>query len=136
VLSYALVAPPVHGALSGALPSVTYTPDPGFFGDDSFTFKASDGTFESAPATVSIKVVPPPMPPTGIVLSTTNINESARPGSLIASLRTIDPNEGDTHTYAFVAGFGDNSKFVLSGSQLIAGPAFGGGVGATFSIRG
>ena len=92
-LTYSLVTPPAHGALSGTLPNVTYTPAPGFYGNDSFTFKVNDGMFDSAPATVSIRVIPPPLPPTGIVLSTTSINDSARPGAFIAALRTIDPNE-------------------------------------------
>jgi hypothetical protein len=134
-LTYSLVTSPANGTLSGALPNVTYTPAAGFYGDDSFTFKVNDGTFDSAPATVSIKVIPPPLPPTGIVLSTTSINDSARPGAFIAALRTIDPNESDTHTYALVAGFSDNSKFTISGNQLFAGPSFSGGAGSVFSIR-
>src|SRR5690606_31586971 len=44
------------GAVLGSL--VTYTPAPGFVGDDSFTYVASDGTATSAPATVSITVGP------------------------------------------------------------------------------
>ena len=61
VLTYAIVAPPANGSLSGTPPNVIYAPDPGFFGFDSFTFKANDGVFDSAPATVTVKVVPPPM---------------------------------------------------------------------------
>ncbi|HMJ63807.1 MAG TPA: lamin tail domain-containing protein, partial [Candidatus Binatia bacterium] len=134
-LSYLLVTPPAHGTLSGTLPSVIYSPEAGFDGTDVFTFKVNDSTFDSAPATVSIKVVPPPTPPTGIVLSTTNISASAHPGSFIAALRTIDPNEFDTHAYALVAGFGDNSRFTIAGNQLMAGPSFATGPGVTFSIR-
>ena len=36
--------------------SFTYTPDPDFNGQDSFTYRASDGTATSAPATVTITV--------------------------------------------------------------------------------
>jgi hypothetical protein len=135
ILTYLPVNLPAHGTLSGTLPNVTYTPDAGYFGNDAFTFKVNDGMFDSAPATVSIKVVPPPLPPTGIALSTTNIHDSAQPGSFIAALRTIDPNETDTHTYLLVPGFGDNSKFTITGNQLLAAPSFSGGVGTTFSIR-
>ena len=39
---------------------VTYTPDDDFSGEDSFTYRASDGTASSAPATVSVTVLPPP----------------------------------------------------------------------------
>jgi len=134
-LTYSLVTSPANGTLSGVPPNLTYTPAPGFYGNDSLTFKVNDGTFDSAPATVSIRVNPPPLPPTAIVLSATNINDSARPGAFIAAFRTIDPNETDTHTYALVAGFGDNSKFVITGNQLFAGAAFSGGAGSSFLIR-
>ena len=36
--------------------SFTYTPDPGFFGSDSFTYRASDGSANSNTATVTITV--------------------------------------------------------------------------------
>jgi len=38
---------------------VTYTPAAGYYGADSFTFKANDGALDSNIATVSITVVPP-----------------------------------------------------------------------------
>ena len=56
-LSFALITAPSHGSLSGLLPSVTYTPAPGYLGPDSFTFVASDGGASSLGATVSISVV-------------------------------------------------------------------------------
>jgi hypothetical protein len=56
-LSYLLVSQPEHGSLSGSAPNLMYTPDPGYVGDDSFTFKASDGVLESGPAVVDITVV-------------------------------------------------------------------------------
>jgi hypothetical protein len=42
--------------------TVVYTPAAGFVGSDSFTYVVGDGTTESAPATVSITVSPPPPP--------------------------------------------------------------------------
>ncbi len=57
-LTYAIVSVPSHGALSGTLPAVTYTPSPSFSGADSFTFTASDGTATSNVATVTITVLP------------------------------------------------------------------------------
>jgi hypothetical protein len=55
-LSYAIVAAPAHGALTGTAPEVTYTPAGGFYGTDSFTFVASDGALSSNVATVAIQV--------------------------------------------------------------------------------
>lgn len=55
-LTYAIVANPKHGALSGAAPKLTYTPAAGYTGPDSFTYKANDGAADSNIATVSITV--------------------------------------------------------------------------------
>src|SRR5207249_4429152 len=55
-LTYRVVSAPPHGALSGAAPNVTYTPAANYNGPDSFTFKANDGTVDSAAATINITV--------------------------------------------------------------------------------
>jgi hypothetical protein len=55
-LTYAIVASPTHGALSGTAPTLTYRPQTNYSGPDSFTFRVNDGTTNSAPATVSITV--------------------------------------------------------------------------------
>lgn len=59
-LTFQIVDPPQHGALSGAAPNLTYTPAPNFSGSDSFTYRANDGAVYSNVATVSISVLPPP----------------------------------------------------------------------------
>src|SRR5207245_11742948 len=55
-LTYSIVIPPAHGTLSVAAPNLTYTPAALYFGADSFTFKANDGTVDSNVATVSLTV--------------------------------------------------------------------------------
>src|SRR5207248_1734970 len=55
-LTYSIVSGPSHGSLSGAAPNVTYTPAANYNGPDSFTFKANDGTVDSAAATINITV--------------------------------------------------------------------------------
>jgi hypothetical protein len=55
-LTFIITSSPTHGALSGAPPNVTYTPQSGYVGSDSFTFKVNDGLADSAIATVSITV--------------------------------------------------------------------------------
>ncbi|MBI4601842.1 MAG: tandem-95 repeat protein [Planctomycetes bacterium] len=60
-LTYAVVAPPSSGALSGAAPDLIYTPGPGYSGPDSFTFRANDSQADSGVALVSITVVPAPV---------------------------------------------------------------------------
>jgi hypothetical protein len=57
-LTFGIVTAPAHGALSGAAPNVTYTPDADYHGPDSFTFRANDGVADSNLAAVSITVDP------------------------------------------------------------------------------
>ena len=57
-LNFATLTNPTNGTLSGTAPNLTYTPNANFSGSDSFTFKANDGTENSAPATISITVNP------------------------------------------------------------------------------
>jgi hypothetical protein len=55
-LNFNVVTPPANGTLSGTAPDLTYTPDPGYFGADSFTFLANDGHYDSNLATVDITI--------------------------------------------------------------------------------
>jgi hypothetical protein len=59
-LTYIVVSDPAYGTLSGAGPSLTYTPDSLFNGADSFTFKANDESADSNTATVDITVTAAP----------------------------------------------------------------------------
>ncbi len=66
--TYTIVSQPAHGKLSAITnDQVTYTPDSGYSGPDSFTFSASDpdSSFPESPAaaTVSIDVSSAPPPP-------------------------------------------------------------------------
>jgi len=56
-LTYTIVTSPAHGVLSGTAPNVTYTPNAGYYGSDSFTFTVNNGVNTSAPATVSLTVL-------------------------------------------------------------------------------
>ena len=59
-LSASALTQPAHGTLALAADGAfTYTPAVGFSGVDSFTYRVSDGTDSSAPATVWITVAPP-----------------------------------------------------------------------------
>jgi len=52
-----VVDKPLHGSAGFAGRVVTYTPDPGYVGSDSFTITARDGTADSNLATVLVEVV-------------------------------------------------------------------------------
>ena len=60
-----IVTPPAKGtAVTGANGSIRYTANVGACGSDSFTYRASDGSASSAPATVSVTISCPVEPPT------------------------------------------------------------------------
>ena len=77
--------------------SLTYTPDADWSGTDSFTYKASDGTLDSDPATVTIVTTssdpqPPVLDPLG--------SRSGTVGQLLTfTVSAVDPN-GDPLTYS------------------------------------
>ncbi|MGE3541848.1 MAG: Ig-like domain-containing protein [Candidatus Tectimicrobiota bacterium] len=91
IVSFTLVQQPAHGTLSGAPPQVTYTPAADFHGADSFTFQASDGTVDSAVATVSITVTPVNDPPVLDPIGPQVVQEGQ---TLVVLLTATDP-EGD-----------------------------------------
>ncbi len=73
----AVVSTPARGTLAlSSNGSFTYTPAAGYSGPDSFTYRASDGTAFSAPATVAITVQPAP-PPAPAVIFTANFNSGS-----------------------------------------------------------
>ncbi len=56
--SYSVLVPPDSGSLTGTAPNLTYTPDSGFQGIDTFTFTTSDANGTSNTAEVRIFVNP------------------------------------------------------------------------------
>ena len=57
-LTFRIISGPQHGEYEANLPNVTYTPNPGFYGEDNITFVANDGEADSMPATITILVHP------------------------------------------------------------------------------
>src|SRR5262249_11667157 len=58
--------------------------------------------------------------PNTIVLSATSLAENVPIGTLVANLGAIDPDAGQSHTFALVSGAGsnENSAFAISGNSL------------------
>jgi hypothetical protein len=55
-LTYRVVRDPANGTLTGSPPLLTYTPNPGFWGNDNLAYKVNDGRVDSLQAFVSIRV--------------------------------------------------------------------------------
>jgi len=94
-LTYSVVGAPANGTLSGTAPNLTYTPNPGFTGSDSFTFKANDGLEDSNIATVSVDVLAATVDPLVGSCSPNSANSGARltvtvAGSNFQSGATVD----------------------------------------------
>jgi len=81
----------------------TYTPAANYFGSDSFTYSANDGSDNSAPATVTITVSPVNDAPVADD-DTFSVDENSSPGTAVGGVVAIDI-EMDTLSYAF-SGFG------------------------------
>lgn len=77
--------------------SFTYTPDANFNGTDSFTFKANDGTGNSADATVNVTV-------TAVVDNPTGNTQTVTTGVGTAFTGTLTANNPDNQVITFVAG--------------------------------
>jgi hypothetical protein len=93
-LTYNAASGPTHGRLTGSGARLTYTPDAGYAGPDSFTYRARDGSAKSPPATVSLTVAaaaPPdaPGPPTDPDPAPHQPSRAALRSALGADLRSL-----------------------------------------------
>jgi VCBS repeat-containing protein len=100
-LQAVMVSGPSHGALVlNANGSFVYTPAANYHGPDAFTYKATDGSAESAPATVNITV--------------TSVNDA--PAMSDIGPVTIDAN-GSTGALAFTITDDDLDSVIVSGAS-------------------
>jgi Big-like domain-containing protein/calcineurin-like phosphoesterase family protein len=111
-LTYSIVTPPSHGSL-GAISGnhVGYTPNPGYSGPDSFTFKASDGSLDSNVATISLSDTN--LPPVASDVSASTPGGTPTTVTLSAS----DPG-GEPLTFSIVGGPAHGSLGAISGDSV------------------
>jgi hypothetical protein len=105
-LTYAIVSPPAYGALSGTAPNLTYTPTANYNGADSFSFKANDGSLDSAAAAVTITLSPvndAPVFTVSPIVTADGFEGSAYTGQTLNG-RATDADAGDAITYSKVSG--------------------------------
>ncbi len=107
-LSIVSATEPSHGdAVANANGTVTYTPDAGFYGDDSFQYTVTDGNGNNDTATVSVSVTRVNQPPVAVDDSVTidedtsatidvRANDTDPNGDTILLLRATQPRNGQT----------------------------------------
>jgi hypothetical protein len=79
-----------------------------------------DGAGAAFEKDVAVRVLDANDAPTAITLSNNRVMENEAAGALVGALSSNDPDAGDTHVYALVAGAGsdDNALFVVDGASL------------------
>src|SRR5690606_28167827 len=124
-LTASLVTAPVNGTVVlNADGSFTYTPNANYVGPDSLIYQVCDNGTPSLCDTAKLRfgIVAVNNAPTNIALSNSSVNQDAGANTVVGTLTSTDPDDGDTHTYSLVTGSGDadNSDFNIDGSTLRA----------------
>jgi Ca2+-binding RTX toxin-like protein len=89
-LTFRVVDTPAHGVLQGIAPNLTYVPNAGYIGADSFTFQASDPESSSALATVALTVSNGPTPtPTPSATATTTTTTTPTTTATVTTTPTM-----------------------------------------------
>lgn len=129
---------PAHGVLAlNADGSFTYTPDPSYFGPDTFTYRASDGLAYSDPATVTVTVA---ARPTNSVLAVqsvfanTTLRFSATNTPVANELRVGDPDSPTLLTVSLSVARGTVTVAGLGGIVFANGLTNGTNVVLTGSV--
>jgi len=117
--SVAIASAAVHGAATVSGTSITYTPTAGYAGPDSFTYTATNVGGTSAPATVTITVLP----------ASISISPTSLPNSTVGTAfsQTITSSGGTApYSYAVTAGALPAGLSLSSSGMLNGTPTAGG----------
>ena len=88
--------------------------------------KVTDSGNESYEQDVTVTVDDVNDAPTAVNISNNRVGENLPAGTVVGSLSSVDPDAGDSHTYALVTGSGSNGNgaFTLNGATLSTAVSF------------
>ena len=112
--------------------SIVYTPNPNANGIEVFRYKADTGT-ASGTAQVRINVNAVNDAPEAIMLEKNTILENKPEGTVVGTLATTDPDEGDTFSYE-LARDGSRDNFKINGSNLVTKQSFDFETTSTYTV--
>lgn len=128
-MTFAVVTGPSHGVLSGTPPELIYTPQADYFGDDVFTFTASDGGGTSSPGTSGPGTSGPgTSEPASVSITVEPLADAPR----LEPLADLSLQEGDVLELPIMATDADGDPLSLTANGLPPFAAFedlGAGVG-------
>ncbi|MDM8521775.1 tandem-95 repeat protein [Desulfococcaceae bacterium HSG8] len=104
------VSDPAHGSVSlSGNGSFTYTPAAGYYGGDSFTYKANDGTDDSNVVTVSLSVTPVNDPP--VITAQAAPLETPEDTAVTLAASHVTVTDPDSTVFSLSAAEGSNYTF-------------------------
>ena len=112
--------------------SIVYTPNPNANGIEVFRYKADTGT-ASGTAQVRINVNAVNDAPEAIMLEKNTVLENKPEGTVVGTLATTDPDEGDTFSYE-LARDGSRDNFKINGSNLVTKQSFDFETTSTYTV--
>ncbi|MEK9770545.1 MAG: Ig-like domain-containing protein, partial [Betaproteobacteria bacterium] len=117
-LTYSILSQPSNGSLGSiSNDKVIYTPGQDFYGTDTFTYQASDGTYNSNAATVTITIAPINDPPV-VQNIETSIDENLYQEGRYAEISLLGSDvDGDNLTYKLESN-PSNGNASISGNLL------------------
>ena len=127
VLTWTVVRQPLHGTLSGTPPNLTYTPEAGYVGADSFDFRVRDCLQDSNLGTVNITVTQGP-PPTLTCPADVTAEATGPDGAVVTYDPAVPSQVGTPVNYSVPSG----SRFPRGTTTVTANTA--GGVPASCSF--
>jgi hypothetical protein len=123
-ITFAVTRQPDHGTLSGTPPDLIYTPNSGYLGRDSFTFRTRDDLAQSNTAKVSLTVVPLGSPPSVTTSSGCTAYTEQDPAVVVDNLLTAsDPDDTvlDHATVRISANFVQGDDLLFTDQNGITG---------------